>query len=118
MDWRGVIIAEGLSDPAIINRYSVYRAVITEDGMLIDYEGNTGRWHIYYVECEREEIDKIEAYIVRGWYAHFWDREKIIVVYNDEQFELDRNDKDTWKKAIAHGKAQGIPENQLDFPTD
>jgi hypothetical protein len=28
-DWKGVIIAEGLSDPAVINKFSVYKAEIS-----------------------------------------------------------------------------------------
>jgi len=117
-DWRGVIITEGLSDPTIINKFNVYRAVITQDDMAIDYEGNIGRWHIYYVKCSREEIDTLQPYILRGWYAHFWKKDKIIVVFNDKQYDLVKNDKSTWKEAIEHGKAQGIPENEFDFPTD
>jgi hypothetical protein len=117
-DWIGGIIAEGLSDPTVINRFSVYRAGITEDNLPIDYEGNIGRWHWYDVRCSREEIDALQPYILRGWYAHFWKGNKIVVVYNDRQFELDKNDKSTWKEAIEHGKTQGIPENELGFPTE
>jgi hypothetical protein len=117
-DWRGGIIAEGLSDPGIIGKFSVYEALITENNMPVDYEGNIGRWHGYGVKCSREEIDALQPYIIRGWYAHFWKRNKIIVVYNDQQFEASRNDKNTWTEAIQHGKAQGIPEDELDFSTD
>jgi len=42
-DWKGGVIAEGLSDPTVINRLSVYEATISEDDMPIDYEGNRGR---------------------------------------------------------------------------
>lgn len=107
-DWKGGIIAEGLSDPAIINKLTVYG----------DYEGHTGRWHGYDVRCSREEIDALQPFILRGWYAHFWKQDKLIVVFNDKQFELARKDKGTWQPAIEHGKAQGIPEDELDFPTD
>ena len=117
-DWKGGIIAEGLSDPTIINKFSVYKATITKDNMPIDYEGNIGRWHGYEVRCSREEIDVLQPYILRGWYAHFWNEDKIIVVYNDKQFKLLKDDKSIWGEAIEHGKAQGIPENELDFPTD
>jgi len=55
---------------------------------------------------------------LRGWYAHFWNEDKIIVVYNDTQFTLLKDDKSTWREAIEHGKTQGIPEDELDFPTD
>ena len=117
-DWKGAVITEGLSDPMVINKLSVYKAEITKDNMPIDYEGNVGRWHIYQVRCSREEIDVLQPYVLRGWYAHFWHADKIIVAYNDKQFELVRNDRSTWKEAIKHGKTQRIPENELDFPTD
>jgi hypothetical protein len=35
-DWRGGIIAEGLSDPGIIGKFSVYEAPITENNMPVD----------------------------------------------------------------------------------
>jgi len=117
-DWKGVIIAEGLTDPTGINGFSVYKATITKDDMAIDYEGNLGRWHIYYVKCSREDVDSLQPYILKGWYAHFWKENKIVVVYNDRQFELSKNDRGTWKEAVEHGRRQGIPENELDFPTD
>ena len=117
-DFKGVIIAEGLDDPAIINKFTVYKTRITKDDMPIDYEGHLGRWHIYHVMCSRAEIDELQPHILKGWYAHFWKDDKIIVVYNDRQFEILKDDKSTWKEAIEHGRAQGIPENELDFPTE
>ncbi len=109
--WKGDIIAEGLRDPTVINNFSVYEATISEDNMPIDYEGNLGRWYGYGVRCSREEIDNLQPYILPGWYAHFWHQNKIIVVYNDKQFELMKNDTSTWKEAIEHGKTQGIAYN-------
>ena len=117
-DWKGGIIAEGLSDPMIINKFSVHKATITKDNMPIDYQGNIGRWHGYEVRCSREEINALQSYILHGWYAHFWRENEIIVVYNDKQFKLLKDDKNTWKEAIEHGKMQGIPGNELDFTTD
>jgi hypothetical protein len=39
----------------------------------------------------------------------------MIVVYCDKRFELDRFDRASWIPAIEHGKAKGIPDEQLDF---
>jgi hypothetical protein len=49
--WKGGMVAEGLSDPTVINNFSVYKASISEDNMPIDYEENVGRWHGYGVRC-------------------------------------------------------------------
>ena len=116
--FKGVIIAEGLSDPTVINKFAVYKASITEDGMPVDYEGHSGRWHLYHVRCSRKEIDELQPQIVKGWYAHFWEGSRIIVVYSDRQFEIRKDDRSTWQEAIAYGREQGIPEDELDFPTD
>ena len=116
--FQGVIISEGLSDPTIIKNFEVYKAEITRDGIPIDYDGNLGRWHLYYVKCSKQEIDEFQPYILHGWYAHFWQRNRIVVVYNDRQFEITKDNRSTWKEAIEHGKAQGIPENEFGFPTD
>ena len=105
-------------DPTMINRFAMYRAEITKDGMPIDYEGHLGRWHIYYVVCSEGEINMLQPHILKGWYAHFWKDNRIIVVYSDRKFELLKNDKSTWKEAIEHGRTQGIPDNELGFPTD
>jgi len=45
-DWKGVIIAEGLSDPIIINQFTVDKASISKDNMPIDDVGHAGRWHV------------------------------------------------------------------------
>ncbi|MBN1641251.1 MAG: hypothetical protein JXA09_08445 [Anaerolineae bacterium] len=117
-EWKGGLIAEGLSDPTIISRFTVYEATISRDNMPVDYEGHVGRWHGYGVRCSREEISALQPYVLQGWYAHFWHEDTIIVVYHDKVFELAKDDRSTWREAVEHGKAQGIPEEELDFPTD
>jgi hypothetical protein len=117
-DWKGAIIAEGLSDPTVVNSFHIDKAGITGENMPIDYEGHIGRWHWYDVRCSRDEIDALQPYLLRGWYAHFWNEDRMIVVYDDRQFEVARHDRRTWTEAIEHGRAQGIPEEELDFATD
>jgi hypothetical protein len=59
--WRGVVIAEGLRDPALINDLPVTRAFITAVGQPLDQDGGRGRWHLYWVEVSAGEIDQIQA---------------------------------------------------------
>lgn len=45
--WRGVVIAEGLHDPALINDLQITKAFITAEGQPLDEDGTQGRWHLY-----------------------------------------------------------------------
>lgn len=116
--WRGVVIAEGLSDPTLINGFQVTKAFITEDGQPLDEEGATGRWHLYWVDVSGDDIDRIQAATRYAWYAHFWRDERLVVVYADARFDMHRHHRSTWRPAIDHGLEQGLPLKWLDFPTD
>ena len=63
-------------------------------------------------------MDVIQQQTKRGWYAHFWADDQLIVVFSDTRFEASRTDRSTWRPAIEHGVSQGIPEQELDFLTD
>lgn len=116
--WRGVVIAEGLDDPALINDLRVARAFITSEGQPLDENGAEGRWHLYWVDVSDEEIDRIQDATRHAWYAHFWRDEQLLVVYDDARFDLRREDQVTWQPAIDHGLGQGLRREWLDFPTD
>jgi hypothetical protein len=60
MTLRGVVIAEGLKDPTLVNKLQVYRAEITDEGVPIDYEGHTGRWHLYWIHADEETISQVQ----------------------------------------------------------
>jgi len=116
--WRGVVIAEGLHDPTLINDLRVSRAFITDDGQPLDEDGAEGRWHLYWIDASDDDIDRIQAATCHAWYAHFWRDERLLVVYDDARFDLDRCDQSTWQSAIRHGLEQGLRREWLDFPTD
>ena len=116
--WRGVVIAEGLNDPALINDLQVTKAFITGDDQPLDEDGTQGRWHLYWVDVSDDQIDLIQATTRYAWYAHFWQDDRLLVVYNDARFDLHRHDQSTWQAAIDHGLEQGLRREWLDFPTD
>ncbi len=116
--WRGVVIAEGLRDPKIINNLRVVGAHITADDLPVDEDGNRGRWHLYWIDAAPEDIGLIQSHTLHTWYAHFWTGNQLVVVYDDARFDLSRDDQSTWESAISHGLRQGLPREWLDFPTD
>lgn len=116
--WRGVVIAEALHDPALINELQVSGAFITGEGQPLGADDAAGRWHMYWVDVTDKEITRVQVGTRHGWYAHFWQDDRLIVVYADARFELSRRDQLTWQPAIDHGLKQGIRREWLDFPTD
>lgn len=118
MDFHGVVIAEGLEDPTLVNALRVHRAEITDEGHAADYEGTVGRWHLYWVEVDDDAIARIQRNTKHGWYSHFWDGDRLLIVYNDAKFEVSRRDRSSWSQAIEHGQRQGIPSDELDFVPD
>lgn len=106
--FNGMIVEESLLDPSIMNEIPIDRVQIT----------SPGRWHIYSVVFSEHQIEHCQRWIKDDpWYIHFWRDDEIIVIFKDKIFRFSQSDKATWKPALTHGQALGIPEAQLDFLT-
>lgn len=116
--WKGCFIAEGLKDPTILNKYKCFKFRITKDNLPLDDKGSLGRWHMYWIEAPSSDFDIFKDNMKYNWYGHFWKANKIVAIFEGHTFELDKNNKDTWKDAIVFGKSQNIAEDQLDFLTE
>jgi hypothetical protein len=115
--YHGIVIAEGLEEPRLINDLRVYRAEISQEGAPIDHDGTLGRWHLYWIEANDETIGRIQEQMKHGWYSHFWRGDQLLVVFNDARFDVRRWDPSSWTAPIEHGEQQGIPRDELDFPS-
>ena len=111
-DYKGTIIKESLIDPSILDSLQ-----IVSDHVENSQDDADGSWHLYTVLISRDEIPKIQPYLERkgGWYMHFWKGRDVIVVFRDRVFEIDADDKTTWKDAVEYGLSMGVPAEQLDF---
>ena len=115
-NFDGCVIGESLRDHTLINRLRVWKAWISPHQVLSDDHGSMSLWHIYWISSDAADIDRIQRELKPWrWYAHFWRDNQMIVVYADARFEVDRTDRSTWAPVIEHGKAKGIPDDQLDF---
>lgn len=116
--WKGCFISEGLKDPRILNSYNCFKFRITSDTLPLDDKGTTGRWHMFWIEVPESDFDIFKDNMKYNWYGHFWNGNRIVAIFEDQKFELDKENKDTWKEAIEYGISQNISEEQLDFLTE
>ena len=112
------MIAEGLHDPALINDLRVTKAFITDEGQPLDEDGTQGRWHLYWVDVSGDEIDRIQAGTRHAWYAHFWQDDRLLVVYDDARFSIAPSRPDHLAGRRRSRTSEGVRPEWLDFPTD
>lgn len=107
--WKGCIVEESLDDNRILNNIEILKVSITSD------PEPKNRWHIYNSLLSEDEIARIHTHLKQSWYMHFWNDNKMIVLFKGKKFVLNVNDKSTWKEAVDYGLSIKIPKEQLDF---
>lgn len=109
MIYTGVIVAESLEDPTLINDLMVEEVQITPKE----------HYHLYQVKLTMDTIGDIARQLKVDWFLHFWRDDHILVIFGGgKQFFLDPNDKASWVEAIAYGTSRGFSEDRLHFSTE
>lgn len=111
-EFVGYVVEESLDDNRILNGLQILNLEITG---AVDPDK---RWHVYKIAADAPEIEKLWRHLKDRWYMHFWKGDNITVYFKGRKFDLFGRYKSTWDSAIEYGKAVGIPEEQLDFPTE
>ncbi|HEY4507393.1 MAG TPA: hypothetical protein VJJ47_00710 [Candidatus Paceibacterota bacterium] len=109
---RGAVIAESLADSRALNAVRVTSLEVTPEENVVE------RWHIFSVEADSAGVIAIAAAIKPGWYAHFWDGNRVTVVFSDGALSFSKDDAAGRAAAVERGLAHGIPAEQLDFKTN
>lgn len=107
--WKGCIVEESLEDNRILNKIEIVKIKITSE------DATEERWHIYNVLLSEEDIDLVHHNLKQAWYLHLWRDNRMIILFKDRKFDVDADNKKTWKEAIEYGLSLGIPKEQLDF---
>lgn len=122
-NFKGVVIEESLENKDILKRVKILSTKVEQVTPSHKTPWLT-QWTLHAVEIPEELIERTSEGLrnslekEHNWYIHFWNENRLIVIYKDKIFKLSRDDKKTWKPAVEHGTSLGIPEYQLDFPTD
>lgn len=104
----GVIVEQSLSNRDVLNDIKIIERNIVD----------ADNWIETKVTVTKEQIYNISKFICDGWYMHFWSGRNVLVIFRDKVFELNYDNKDTWKEAVEYGISVGIKREQLDFPIE
>lgn len=114
--YHSIIIEESLGDKKVLENYKILRTKFEPAESSDDID-----WHLHIVEIPEPEkaIKEFQAAMVsnKPYYFHIYDEgNTMIVIFKDKVFNLNPNDKSTWKDACAFGASKlNIPTEQLDF---
>jgi len=108
MNYTGVIVEESLKSQKILKDFKIIKTEVSEDET----------WHMHTVCATKEQLEKLSQELNSGtWYAHFWNENDIVVVFQNKIFAFQKDDFAGRREVIVYGMLSGIPEEQLDFPT-
>ena len=92
-NWKGWIIKESLKDKKILSQLKAIE-IKTEKNR---ETGQTVIWHLYTVEVEDKNMDKLTAALEKqmkfSWYAHFTNFKKVRVIFKGKSFKIRLNKK-------------------------
>lgn len=109
---HAVIIEECLANKEILKKHRILRTKFLPEPI---------NWRLHIVELYgslEEAIAEIQYSMVsdKPFYFHIYDEGiTLIVVFKNNYFTLDPNDKITWMDAKIYGSRLNIPAEQLDF---
>lgn len=109
---HAIIIEESLANKEILEKHRILRTKFLPPPV---------SWRLHIVELYGtldETIAEIQYSMVsdKPFYFHIYDEgETLIVVFKNNYFTLDPNNKITWMEAKLYGSKLNIPAEQLDF---
>jgi hypothetical protein len=119
---RGTLIGESLRPGATLELgdVRVVRIALWDQRHTVG-PGQPEFWTVVDFEAPQDAADRVAAALagvlspVGGWYCDFAAGGDRVVVYADSVFRYRRGDVEGRAAAVAHGRAVGVPEHQLDW---
>jgi len=106
---HGIIVDKSLKNRKLIKKLKV-----------IGSRKTSNNWLLLKISFPKEKLEKMikliqESLVTRkGYYAHFYASNKVIVIFKDKIFYVTPN-KRSWKPIIDYGVSLKIPKYQLNM---
>lgn len=117
---EGVLIAESVRAGAELSDLDIFVRSLSRQVILEPAVGQPGLWTLltFVSDGDPDELaGKLADVLDRpGWYCDFRTEQKTWVVYSQRVFSYPRGDEAGRAEAIEHGRSQGVPDAQLDWP--
>ena len=120
MNFKGVIIEEGLDDKSVLKKIKILNTKVEK----VTLKHKTPwllQWRLHTVEIPEEKADEIAVEISNSldkehkWYADYKNDKYHFIIYRDKIFKVDLSNPVLYKEAREYGISIGIPEYQIDF---
>jgi hypothetical protein len=111
--WRGVLIAEGLKNQAVLE----YIHIIKTDFERLESEEGLGEFHFHKIEVDDILVDKVVEIATRdlkeGWYFHLVKDNKMKVMFTGKCLEVTKGNEAQFDNVKKYGLSLGIHEDQI-----
>ncbi|MBD3252540.1 hypothetical protein GF386_02310 [Candidatus Pacearchaeota archaeon] len=120
MNYRGVIIEESLENKEVLNKVKIISTKVEQ----VTEKHKTPwvkQWTLHTVEISEEQAETIANEISESldsqhsWYADFKNNKFHYIIFRDNIFRINRDNKEQYDEAKQHSISLGIPEYQVDF---
>ncbi len=119
---QGALIAESIRPGTSLDDLNLIVRQITRHAPDGTTDGQPPIWTDIYFEVDEKDAEDLARKVADvldargGWYADLRSDAETIVVYRGKIFRYPRGDAAGRADAVAHGRAQGVPDHQLDWP--
>jgi hypothetical protein len=118
---QGTLIAESIRPGTSLDDLNLIVRQITRHAPYGTTDEQPPIWTDIYFEVDEQDAENLARKLADvldagGWYADIRSDTETIVVFRGKIFRYPRGDAAGRADAVTHGRAQGIPDHQLDWP--
>lgn len=119
--FKGFILSESLNNATVLNNYKQFSVKVEKhnDPKYPKF------WHLFKLSIPESKIDKVVKKISNSikneWYAHFWDKNKVCIIFQNKIFWIPREkhwSSEKYKGVVKYAVKSGIDKKYLDFWID